>query len=116
MPLPFRPVRAQCRMTHWNVRGHARAVPLRVCGVPGAENSHGRLVILARSTEAGLSRDRGEAMPFDGKTRVRVDRDPDAVAQARREAAREALASLDRLGALFDGGRRWIRKKEFDEK
>jgi hypothetical protein len=55
-------------------------------------------------------------MPFDGKSKVRVDHDPDAVAQALRESARETVAALDHLAALFDGGRRWIRNKECDEK
>jgi hypothetical protein len=55
-------------------------------------------------------------MPFDGKSKVRVDHDPDAMAQALREPARETIAAFDQLDALFDGGRRWIRKKECDEK
>ena len=55
-------------------------------------------------------------MPFDGKSKVRVDHDPDAVAQALRESAHETVAALDQLAALFEGGKRWIRKKECDEK
>src|SRR3954468_4913534 len=53
-------------------------------------------------------------MPFDGKSKVRVDHDP--VAQPLRTSARETIAALDYLAALFDGGRRWIRNKECDEK
>jgi hypothetical protein len=55
-------------------------------------------------------------MPFDGKSKVGIDHDPDAMAQALRESAHETVAALDRLAALFEGGRRWIRKKECDEK
>jgi len=53
-------------------------------------------------------------MPFDGKSKVRSD--PDAIAQALRESAHETVAALDQLAALFEGGRRWIRKKDCDEK
>jgi hypothetical protein len=60
-------------------------------------------------------------MPFDGKNKVRFDHDhdPDARAQAfqtSRGSARETIAALDHLAALFDGGRRWLRNKECDEK
>jgi hypothetical protein len=60
-------------------------------------------------------------MPFDGKSKVRFDHDhdPDARAQAfqtSRGSARETIAALDHLAALFDGGRRWLRNKECDEK
>ncbi len=55
-------------------------------------------------------------MPFDGKSRVRFDPDPDAVKRAFRESAGETIAALDELAALFDGGRRWLRNKECDEK
>jgi hypothetical protein len=54
-------------------------------------------------------------MPFDGRSKVSVG-DPDAVAQALSESARETIAALDQLAALFEGGKRWIRKKEFDGK
>ena len=57
-------------------------------------------------------------MPFDG-TKVRFDHDPGARAQAFqtfRGSARETIAALDHLAALFDGGRRWLRNKECDEK
>jgi hypothetical protein len=66
--------------------------------------------------EAGCIEGQGEAMPFDGKSRVRFDHDPDAVKQAFRESAGETIAALDHLAALFDGGRRWLRNKECDEK
>ena len=55
-------------------------------------------------------------MPFDGKSSVRFDHDPDAVKRALRESAPETIAALDHLAALFDGGRRWLRNKECDEK
>jgi hypothetical protein len=55
-------------------------------------------------------------MPFDGKSNVWIDHDPDAVARSLRESARETVAELDQLNALFEGGRRWIRKKECDGK
>jgi len=66
-------------------------------------------------------------MPFDGKSKVRFDHDhdydydydPDARAQAfptARGSACETIAALDHLAALFDGGRRWLRNKECDEK
>jgi hypothetical protein len=55
-------------------------------------------------------------MPFDGESKVRVDPEPDTEAKALRESARETVASLDQLAALFEGGRRWIRKKECDGK
>jgi hypothetical protein len=55
-------------------------------------------------------------MPFDGKSKVWVDNDPDAVAPALRGSARETVAALDQLAALFEGGKRWIRKKECDGK
>jgi hypothetical protein len=42
-------------------------------------------------------------MPFDGRGKVSVG-DPDAVAQALRESARETVAALDHLAALFEGG------------
>jgi hypothetical protein len=58
----------------------------------------------------------GEAMPFDGESEVRVDHHPDAVSKALRGSASETVASLDRLAALFEGGKRWIRKKECDGK
>jgi hypothetical protein len=54
-------------------------------------------------------------MPFDGRSKVSVG-DPDAVAQALSESARETIAALDQLAALFEGGKRWIRKKECDGK
>jgi hypothetical protein len=66
--------------------------------------------------EAGRIEGQGEAMPFDGKIRARFDHDPDGVQQAFRESARETIATLDNLAALFDGGRRWLRDKECDEK
>jgi hypothetical protein len=50
-------------------------------------------------------------MPFDGRSKVSVG-DPDAVALA----LRETIAALDHLAALFEGGKRWIRKKERDGK
>lgn len=53
-------------------------------------------------------------MPFDGRSKVSVD--PDGVAQALKERARETIAALDHLAALFDGGKRWLRKKECDGK
>jgi hypothetical protein len=68
-----------------------------------------------RSTEAGDIKG-PVAMPFDGRSKVSVDHDPDAVARALRESAGETIAALDHLAALFDGGRRWIRNKECDEK
>jgi hypothetical protein len=66
--------------------------------------------------EAGRIEGQGEAMPFDGKSRVRFDHDPDAVKRALRESAGDTIAALDHLAALFDGGRRWLRNKERDEK
>jgi hypothetical protein len=78
-----------------------------------------RLVLPADSIEAGRIKVQGEAMPFDGKSNVRFDHDPDARVQAFqtfRGSAREAIAALDHLAALFDGGRRWLRNKECDEK
>jgi uncharacterized protein YbjT (DUF2867 family) len=68
------------------------------------------------SMEAGRICGQGEAMPFDGRSRVRFDHDPDAVKQAFRESAGETIAELDRLAALFDGGRRWLRNKDCDDK
>src|SRR6195952_3290355 len=62
------------------------------------------------------SRDPGKAMPFEGRSKGSVDHEPDAVARALRESARETIAALDHLAALFDGGRRWIRNKECDGK
>jgi hypothetical protein len=50
--------------------------------------------------------------------KVRFDHDPGARAQTFqtfRGSAREPIA-LDHLAALFDGGRRWLRNKECDEK
>jgi hypothetical protein len=75
----------------------------------------------ADSIEAGRIKGQREAMPFDGKSKVRFDHDhdPDARAQAfqtSRGSARETIAALDHLAALFDGGRRWLRNKECDEK
>jgi hypothetical protein len=58
----------------------------------------------------------GEAMPFDGRSNIRVDRHPDVLAQALQGSASETVAALDQLAALFEGGKRWIRKKECDEK
>ena len=55
-------------------------------------------------------------MPFDGKSGVRFDHDPDAVKRAFRESAGETIAALDHLAELFDGGKRWLRNKECDEK
>jgi hypothetical protein len=55
-------------------------------------------------------------MPFDGRSKIGVDHDSDAVAKALRESAPETVAALDQLAALFEGGRRWIRKKECDGK
>ena len=55
-------------------------------------------------------------MPFDGKSGVRFDHDPDAVKRAFRESAGETIAALDHLAALFDGGKRWLRNQECDEK
>jgi hypothetical protein len=55
-------------------------------------------------------------MPFDGKSSVRLDQDPDAVKRAFKESAGETIAALDHLAALFDDGRRWLRNKECDEK
>jgi hypothetical protein len=55
-------------------------------------------------------------MPFDGRSKVRVDHDQDAVARALRQSAPETVAALDQLATLFEGGKRWIRKKECDEK
>jgi hypothetical protein len=78
-----------------------------------------RLVLLADSIEAGRIEVQGEAMPFDGTSNVSFDRDPDArsqAVQAFRGAAHETITALDHLAALFDGGRRWLRNKECDEK
>ena len=58
-------------------------------------------------------------MPFDGESKVRFDHDPDAGARAFqtfRGSARETIVALDDLAALFDGGKRWLRNKECDEK
>ena len=55
-------------------------------------------------------------MPFDGEDGVRFGHDPATVEQTSRAAAREAVAALDHLATLFDGGRRWLRNKEFDQK
>jgi hypothetical protein len=55
-------------------------------------------------------------MPFDGKSQFSADHDPDAIARALRESAGETIAALDQLAELFDGGRRWLRHKECDEK
>jgi hypothetical protein len=77
------------------------------------------LVLPSDSIEAGRIKVQGEAMPFDGESKVRFDHDPDAGAQAFqtvRGSARETIAALDHLAALFDGGRRWLRNKECDEK
>ena len=54
-------------------------------------------------------------MPFDGRSKVSVG-DPDAAAQALKDRARETIAALDHLAALFEGGTRWIRNKECDGK
>jgi hypothetical protein len=53
-------------------------------------------------------------MPFDGRSKVSDD--PDAMAEALSQRARETVAALDHLAALFDGGKRWIRNKECDGK
>jgi hypothetical protein len=74
------------------------------------------LVLLAGSAEAGRIDRQEDAMPFDGKSKVRVGHDPDAVARALSDSADETIAALDHLAALFDGGRRWIRNKECDKK
>jgi hypothetical protein len=66
--------------------------------------------------EAGSIEGQGKAMPFDGKSSVRFDHDADVVKRALRESAHETIAGLDHLAALFDGGRCWLRNKEFDEK
>ncbi len=66
--------------------------------------------------EAGRIEGQGEAMPFDGKSRVRFDHDPDAVKRAFRESAGETIAALDHLAELFDGGKRWLRNQDCDEK
>jgi hypothetical protein len=66
--------------------------------------------------EAGSIEGQGKAMPFDGKSSVRFDHDADVVKRAFRESAHETIAGLDHLAALFDGGRCWLRNKEFDEK
>jgi hypothetical protein len=66
--------------------------------------------------DAGRIEGQGEAVPFDGKSGVRFDHDPDAVNRAFRESARETIAALDHLAALFDGGKRWLRNKECDGK
>jgi hypothetical protein len=76
----------------------------------------GLLALPDGSMEAGRIEGQGEAMPFDGKSRVRFDHDPDAVKRALRESAGDTIAALDHLAALFDGGRRWLRNKERDEK
>jgi hypothetical protein len=55
-------------------------------------------------------------MPFDGKSSVRFDRDANAVKWALRESAGETIAALDHLAELFDGGKRWLRNKECDDK
>jgi hypothetical protein len=55
-------------------------------------------------------------MPFDGKSRVRFDHDPDAVKRAFIDSAGETIAALDHLAELFDGGKRWLRNKECDDK
>ncbi len=69
----------------------------------------------AGSMEAAGIEGQGEAMPFDGKSSVSFDRDSDVVRRALRESARETIAALDHLAALFDGGRCWLRNKEGDE-
>jgi hypothetical protein len=55
-------------------------------------------------------------MPFDGKRKVSVGHDTDALAWALSGSAGETITALDQLAALFDGGRRWIRNKECDQK
>lgn len=74
------------------------------------------LALTAGSMEAGSVEGQGEAMPFDGKSSVRFDQNPDVVNRAFKDAARETIEALDHLAALFDGGRRWLRNKECDEK
>jgi hypothetical protein len=66
--------------------------------------------------EAGGIEGQGEAMPFDGKGSVRFDHNPDLVKRALKESAHETIAALDHLAVLFDGGRRWRRNKECDDK
>jgi hypothetical protein len=78
-----------------------------------------QLVLPADSIETGRVKVQGEAMQFDGRSKVRFDHDPDARARALqtfRGSAGETIAALDHLAALFDGGRRWLRNKECDEK
>jgi len=82
-----------------------------------------RLALPADSIDAYRVKVQREAMPFDGKSKVRFDHDHDYDPGAREQAfqtargsARESIAALDHLAALFDGGRRWLRNKECDEK
>jgi hypothetical protein len=55
-------------------------------------------------------------MPFDGRSKITVDHDLGAAAPAVRGSAHDTVAALDKLAELFEGGRRWIRKKECDGK